>query len=552
MAMNRIKALKIVLIAGVSLVLMGFTSVAVRDGRLGRNIEILIEMFQELSLSYVDEIDSDELLNQAAQGLSSSLDPYTELITKDRMSELDMMTTGKYGGIGALIRADSDYVRIAEPYRGFPADRAGLKIGDAIVSIDGEDMKGRPTQEVSNKLKGDPGTMLHLTVRRIADGSIEKINVRRERIAIPAVSYYGMIDDSIGYILHGDFTEGCSSQVRKAVESLMAAGAKSLVLDYRNNGGGIVDEAVKILSLFVPASTEVVTMRGRGGKIKRVMKTEDEPIALNLPLVVLVNNSSASASEILAGAIQDLDRGVIVGERTFGKGLVQSTIPLEYDAWLKLTTAKYYIPSGRCIQSFDYRNKDGQRRADTVAVREFKTASGRKVYDGGGIMPDVELKPQTISTYAMMVYETGLVDEFVDSYYRNHPLSADSIEQFSISDADYEEFIAMIGNRTLEFDRQTHDIIVALADAVQEEGYGAAISDEIRTLASKLETDNATMLRNNRAAIQNYIERSIVLRAAYNDGVVRYGLRDDVCVAKARQILSDKESYKTILLPAAQ
>ncbi|MBR2333499.1 MAG: S41 family peptidase [Rikenellaceae bacterium] len=554
--MNRRKRVFVItLVSGVALLLMGFTSVAVRDGRLGRNIEILVSMLRDLSLYYVDEVDSDKLLRDAAKGMVSSLDPYTELITHDRMSELDLMTTGKYGGIGALIRADSDYVRIAEPYRDCPADRAGLKIGDAIVAIDGEDMRGRSTQEVSTKLKGDPGTTLHLTVRRVADGTMEKINIRRERISIPAVKYYGMVADSIGYILHCDFTDGSSAMVRKAVEQLMSEGAKSLILDYRENGGGVVQEAIKIVSLFVPAQTEIVTMRGRGGEVKTVLKTEDEPIALTVPLAVLVDGNTASSSEILAGAIQDLDRGVIIGERTFGKGLVQSTMPLEYDNYLKFTTSKYYTPSGRCIQSFDYHNQERDRsKATDSLVSEFKTAGGRKVYDGGGIAPDVAITPKEISNYAAMVYAAGLVDDFADEYFRTHEISADSVENFAITTADFDRFVAMVGDRTFDYDRQTHDIVLALAEAVEAEGYGEKLTNDIKNIASRLVEDrnNATMLRNNQELITDLIEEAIVLRAAYNDGVVRYRIADDKCVEKAVELLTDSEAYNKILSPDAQ
>jgi carboxyl-terminal processing protease len=554
--MNRRKRVfTITLVSGVALLLMGFTSVAVRDGRLGRNIEILVSMFRDLSLYYVDEVDSDKLLRDAAKGMVSSLDPYTELITHDRMSELDLMTTGKYGGIGALIRADSDYVRIAEPYRDCPADRAGLKIGDAIVAVEGEDMRGRSTQEVSSLLKGDPGTMLHLTVRRIADGSIEKMNIRRERISIPAVKYYGMVADSIGYILHCDFTDGSSALVRKAVEQLLNEGAKSLILDYRENGGGVVQEAIKIVSLFVPSQTEIVTMRGRGGEVKTVLKTEDEPIALSVPLVVLVDGNTASSSEILAGAIQDLDRGVIIGERTFGKGLVQSTMPLEYDNYLKFTTSKYYTPSGRCIQSFNYHKQEGDnsKQPDSL-VNEYKTVGGRAVYDGGGITPDIEIAPKKMSNYAAMIYVSGVVDDFADEYFRTHEISADSVEGFAITAADFDRFVEMVGDRTFEYDRQTHDVVLALAEAVEAEGYGEKLTGDIKALASRLveERDNATMLRNNQEVITDLIEEAIVLRAAYNDGVVRYRIRDDVCVDKAVDILTDSNAYNTILSPDAQ
>lgn len=548
---SRNKILKLTVVVVAAVVCLGFTSVAVRDAVLGRNIEVLVGMFRNLSLLYVDEVDSDQLLKDAAKGMASSLDPYTELITSDGMEEFELMTTGKYGGIGSLIRADSDYVRIAEPYRDSPADRAGLEIGDKIVEIDGRSMRGATTQTVSSLLKGDPGTSFKLTVRKFRTGEIQKLTIRRERIAIPAISYYGMLGDSLGYIHHVDFTDGCAKQMRSAVESLKKSGARGLVLDYRGNGGGIVQEAVAILSMFVPSGTEVLTMRGRGDGATKVFRTEGDPIAREMPIVVLVDGYTASSAEILAGALQDLDRGVIVGQRTFGKGLVQSSFPLGYDAYLKLTTAKYYTPSGRCIQSFDYSEggrAGGGHIADSL-ISEYTTAAGRKVYDGGGITPDEELEPEWVSKFAMMLYAEGLVDDYADAYVLRYGTDHIDAESFVLADKDYDDFVKMVAGRPLNYESHTRNIIKALRDMAAEEGYDEEIKADIESMERKVAGYNADLLERHRAQIVTMIEDALVLRAAYDEGVTRHHLPTDKAVARAAQLLSDGEAYRSVLTP---
>jgi carboxyl-terminal processing protease len=533
---------------------VGFTSVAVRDARLGQNIEVLVGMFRDLSLFYVDDVSTDKLLKDAAKGMAASLDPYTELYTTEGMEELEMMTTGKYGGIGSVIRADSDYVRIAEPYRGSPADRAGLQIGDKILSVDGKDLKGASTQEVSSRLKGEPGTTLRLTVRKFRTGEIQKLTIRRERIAIPALPYYGMLGDSLGYIHHNDFTDGCSGQMRKAIEELRKQGARGLILDYRGNGGGIVQEAISIISMFVPSGTEVLVMKGKAEGTSKVFRTTEEPIARTLPLVVLVDSYTASAAEILAGAIQDLDRGVVIGQRTFGKGLVQSTRPLGYDAFLKLTTAKYYTPSGRCIQSFDYSDKgrNGGSHIPDSLINEFSTAAGRKVYDGGGITPDVVLTPEYINKFPMMLYATGILDDYADLYTLKNGVDSIDIDSFALTDANYDDFVAMVGDRPLDYESETRSVIKALREISTEEGYAAEISTELEALERKVASNNEALLRRHRTQISDMIEECIVLRAAYSEGVARHSLHKDTTVAEAARLLSDSEAYTKILTPKAE
>ena len=387
------KSVRYALIAAATLVAAGaFTAASKPDFALGRNIQILFNMFRDVSAFYVDSVDTDEMLRDAAAGMTSNLDPYTVLIPEDEMEEFEILTTGKYGGIGALVRQSGDWIAIAQPYEGFPADKAGLVIGDKLLEVDGRSIRGLDVSEVSSMLKGSPGTALRLKVEKLLTGEQADVTLRRERIKISGIPYYGMIADGVGYILHDDFTEECSLDMRRALVELKKQGATSLIIDLRGNGGGILQEAVKILSLLVPKGTEVVSMKGRIGELDETFTTQTDPIDTRMPVVVLVNSQSASAAEIVSGALQDLDRAVLLGQRTFGKGLVQSTRPLGYNAFLKVTTAKYYIPSGRCIQALDYAHRNDDGSVGTVPdslIREFRTSGGRKVYDGGGVMPDV-------------------------------------------------------------------------------------------------------------------------------------------------------------------
>ena len=393
------------------------TFAARNDFGLGRNMEITVNMMRELSLGYVDPVDPDKLMEGAAEGMVSDLDPYTEFIPEDQMSNFELLTTGKYGGVGSLIRKKGDWVTIAQPYKGSPADRAGLKIGDKILAIDGKDAKGFTTEQVSSRLKGDPGSKVRVTVEHLTGGT-ETVTLQRERIAIPGVPYAGWVAEGIGYIRHSDFTEGCYEDMRAAIERLRSEGElKGLILDYRSNGGGIMQEAVKILGMFVPKGTEVVSTKGRTEDSRRVYRTESEPILPDLPLAVLVNGNSASASEIVTGALQDLDRAVIIGQRSYGKGLVQTPRPLGYNAMLKLTTAKYYIPSGRCIQAIDYsHSQEGTvRSVPDSLISEYTTRAGRKVYDGGGIMPDLFV-PLDTTVYTRLHRELSAKSIVLNAY----------------------------------------------------------------------------------------------------------------------------------------
>ena len=517
------------------------------DFGLGRNMEITVNMMRELSLNYVDPVDPDKLMEGAAAGMVSDLDPYTEFIPEKGMKDFELLTTGKYGGIGALIRQKEDYVRIAQPYEGSPADRAGLRIGDKILAIDGKDAHGFTSEQVSNGLKGEPGSKVRVTVEHL-DGSQVTCTIRRERIAIPGVPYAGWVADGIGYIRHSDFTEGCYEEMRAAIERLRSEGdLKGLVLDYRSNGGGIMQEAVKILGMFVPKGTEVVSTKGRTEESKQIFRTNTEPVLPDLPLVVLINASTASAAEIVSGALQDLDRAVLIGQRSFGKGLVQSTRPLGYNTMLKLTTAKYYIPSGRCIQAIDYsHSQQGDiRTVPDSLISEFSTRAGRKVYDGGGIMPDIRTEPEYISRFAVTLYALGFIEDFGDEYTRRNPDRKIDIRTFSISEADYDDFAAFMKDKEVPYESDTRRALKALKKAAEEDRF-ADLKERFEKLEAELKDDTGTNLETYRKQVIDAINNDIVMRHGYQAGVIEHSLPRDAEVQRAVELLGNPEEYLRI------
>mgnify|MGYP000652333593 CR=1 FL=1 len=521
------------------------TFAARNDFGLGRNMEIAVNMMRELSLNYVDPVDPDRLMEGAAAGMVSDLDPYTEYISEEGLSDFELLTTGKYGGVGALIRKKGDWVKISQPYAGTPSDRAGLKIGDLILSIDGKSAKGLTTEEVSGMLKGEPGSKVKITVMHL-DSTQQSVTLRRERISIPGVPYAGWVKEGIGYIRHSDFTEGCYEEMRAAIDRLRAEGElKGLVLDYRSNGGGIMQEAVKILSLFVPRGTVVVTTRGRNEQ--RDYRTEAEPILPDLPLAVLVDGSTASSSEIVAGALQDLDRAVLIGQRSFGKGLVQATRPLGYNTMLKLTTAKYYIPSGRCIQAIDYsHSQEGSvRTVPDSLISEFETRAGRKVYDGGGIMPDIDVEPEYISRFAATLYALGFIEDFGDDYMRRHAGDTIDVRTFTITDADYADFAEFMKDKKVPYESDTRRALKALKKAAEDDRF-ADLKNKFEQVEAELKDDTQTNLETYRTQVVETINNDIVMRHGYQAGVIEHSLSGDKEVKKAVEVLGDPAEYSRI------
>lgn len=526
-----------------------FTFASRDDFGLGRNMELLVNMMRELATHYVDKLDPDKMMRDAANGMVGNLDPYTAYLSEEDMKEFELATTGKYGGIGALIRKRGDYIVIAEPYKGSPADRAGLKAGDKIVAIGGDDAKGFTTEQVSSRLKGDPNTNVKVTIENLFDGKRRTLNIKRERIAIPGIAYAGMLNDSVGYVRHADFTDGCYDDMRAAIERLRAERElKGLVLDYRNNGGGILQEAVKIVSLFTPKGTEVVSTKGRVESENKTFRTELDPLLPDVPIVVLVNGNTASSSEIVAGALQDMDRAVIMGQKSFGKGLVQSSRPIGYDAYVKMTTAKYYIPSGRCIQNIDYseHRESGREVADSL-IREFKTRNGRKVYDGGGIMPDVSLDAEYISRFALTLYAMGIIDEFGDEYMKRHHADTIDVRRFSISDEEYERFVEFVKERNVAYTSETRLALDQLRRAVKADRFEQDMEKHIADIESGLKDDTESNLRTYRDEIVESLNSHIVLRYKYSEGAVEHSLEEDKEVAEAVKLLGDLSEYREIL-----
>ena len=517
------------------------------DHGLGRNMEIMVNLMHSIATQYVDEVDADKMMLNGAEGITSKLDPYTDFIPEKDMPDFETMTTGRYGGIGALIRKKDDYVIIAEPYKGSPADESGLKVGDKIVAINGEDMKGMKVDEISKRLRGEPNTIVKVTVEKLLTGEREELKIRRRRISIPSITYAGYVADGVGYIRHADFTDKCYDDMRAAIQHLQSKGElKSLILDYRNNGGGVLQSAIEVLSLFVPRGTMVVETRGRAKEQSRKFYTMHEPLLPDTPMAVLINGNSASAAEIVAGAIQDLDRGVLIGQRSFGKGLVQSTSPLGYNSYAKITVAKYYIPSGRCIQAMNY-SKEG--RAEQVAdslIKEFKTARGRKVYDGGGIMPDKRITPQYVSSFAVTLYLMGVIEDYGDEYIKRNGSKEIDVKNFSITDEDYADFEKLVMARDIPYKSESRAALEKLRKSLAKER-NTSLDGALEMIDKGLRDDKKSNLETFRKEIVEQINQNIVLRYAYAAGVIANSLRGDREVQEAVTLLSDTAEYKRII-----
>ena len=521
------------------------------DFGLGRNMEIMVNLMREITLQYVDDVDTDKLMQDGALGMVRNLDPYTTYMSEKEMDSFEVQATGKYGGIGSTIRMkrDSSGVVIAQPYKNSPADLAGLKIGDKFVSIDGEDVTKCTTEQISSRLKGTPGTKVKLAVKRLMTGKVEEMEIERARIAIPGVPYAGFVADGIGYIRHDDFTDGCYDDMRAEVERLREKGElKGLILDYRDNGGGSVAEAVKILSMFVPKGSKVLTMKGRAESSTRTYTTDSNPVLGELPLVALINGNTASASEIVCGALQDMDRAVLMGQRSYGKGLVQTLVPLGYNAYAKITTSKYYIPSGRCVQRINYSHSGGKdENVPDSLINEFRTSAGRKVYDGKGLMPDIKVAPDYISTFAVMLYNLGYIEDFLDEYMRRNPSLKVDNKSFTITDADYEDFVKFMADKDVPYESQTRMALELLQKTSKEERYDSDFADDLKQIESKLKDQKMDNLRNYRAEIMDLINGDVVLRHNYYQGVVEHNLVSDSTVMKAIDVLRDGERYSKIL-----
>lgn len=558
---ENMKVRKSIVGALVVLLGLGFSSFTEDDRSFqkAKNLDIFNAIFKELDMFYVDTINPEKMIQNGVNGMLALTDPYTEYYPEEEMSSLKEMITGKYGGIGAAIRyyKAKDRIAIVEPTEGMPAAEMGVKAGDIILSVGGKEMvRGSMSpQEFSSKvseaLRGEPGTSFVLKVLRPQenDSTEMEFKITRKSIRTNPVPYYGMLRDSIGYLYLTGFTDNCAKDVKKAFIELKQQGAKGLIFDVRDNGGGSLQEAVDIVNLFVPKGQEIVVTKGKLRQAEGSFKTSKEPVDVEIPLAVLVNGSSASASEILSGSLQDLDRAVIIGTRTYGKGLVQTTRPLPYNGTLKVTTSKYYIPSGRCIQAIDYakKNADGTvARTPDSLTHVFHTAAGREVRDGGGIRPDIEVKEDRFPNILFYLLNDDLIFDYVTRYCIKHPVLA-SVDSIRITDEDYKEFKELVKSRNFTYDRQSEKMLKTLKEVAEFEGYMEGASEEFKALEQKLNHNLDRDLDHFAPQIKKQIAQDIATRFFYQRGAVMERLKDDADLEKAIETLTNPEAYRKIL-----
>lgn len=551
------------MLAGAFIVMLGMGMTSFKEDdrnfQISKNLDIFNSIFKELDLFYVDTVNAEKMIQTGVEGMLSLTDPYTEYYPEEEVSSLKEMTTGKYGGIGAAIRyyEAKDRIAVVEPTEGMPAAEAGVKAGDIILSVGGKemvrgDMKPQEfSSKVSEALRGEPGTSFVLKVLRPLknDSTVMEFKITRKNIRTNPVPYYGMVKDSIGYLALSSFTENSAKDFKKAFIELKQKGAKSLIIDLRDNGGGSLSEAVDIVNLYVPKGQEIVVTKGKVRQAQGSYKTQNEPVDTQIPLAVLVNGATASASEIVSGSLQDLDRAVVIGSRTFGKGLVQTIRPLPYNGTLKVTTSKYYIPSGRCIQAIDYakKNADGSvaRTPDSLTT-VFHTAAGREVRGGGGIRPDIEVKGDKIPNIVFYLMNDDLIFDYATQYCWDHPTLA-SVDDFKLTDADYEAFKKLVKSRNFTYDRQSEKMLKSLKEIAEFEGYMTEAAEEFKALEKKLNHNLDRDLDYFAKPIKEYISQEIVTRYFYQRGAAMERLKDDTDLEEAIKVLQNPVRYREIL-----
>ena len=518
---------------------------------IAKSLDIYNSLLRELNLNYVDEINPGELNEAAIKAMLDGLDPYTVFIPESDIENAKFMTTGEYGGIGAVIQYDGEFTRISEPYYGWPAQKAGLIAGDVILEVNGVDCKKKNTQEVSDLLKGQPGTEVTIKLKRYGQDKPLEIKLKREKVKIDNIPYYKVFDNGIAYLSLSGFTRDAARELKeKFMEMRKDRQLKGFVLDLRGNGGGLMNEAVDIVNLFIPKGKAVVSMKGKAANANSMHPTTNDPVDLEIPLAILVDGNSASASEIVAGAIQDYDRGVIIGQRTFGKGLVQNILPLSYNTQMKVTVAHYYIPSGRCIQEIDYSHKKDttQMKKDTLG-KAFKTMGGRTVYEGHGITPDVKVDRDPYATVTAYLYAKNYIFDYANKYYSEHK-SIDSADRFQIDEATYQDFMKFVKDKKFSYTTESEKAIAKLKKTAKDEGYLDKIQPQIDLLEKNLAAEKDKDLLSNRKDIEELLRSEIVGRYYYQKGRIVTSLNDDLDLKRAFEILlntNGKDEYHTIL-----
>lgn len=550
MKFSRTKKLGII-VAGVLILAVSFYSFKQDDKnfQIAKNLDIYYTLFRELNSFYVDDVEPNKLVKTSIDKMLESLDPYTNYIPEDDVEDFKFMTTGEYAGIGALISKQNGKILIAEPYEGFPAQKAGLRAGDVLLEVSGKSTEKLSTEDVSNLLKGPASKPVLVKIQRYGQKKPMEIEILREKIQIDPVPYYGMIGKETGYIRLSNFTVDCTERVKMALIDLKEKyGAKSMVLDLRSNPGGLLMEAVRIANLFVPKGQEIVSTKGKVKQWDKIYTATENPVDTLMPLAVLVNRGSASASEIVAGAIQDLDRGIIIGTRTFGKGLVQTTRDLSYNAKLKITTAKYYIPSGRCIQALDYshRNVDGSVGAvpDSL-ISKFTTKKGRIVFDGGGVIPDVKVEDEALSNLAANLVAKSVIFDYA-TYFNSKTEKIASPEEYKISPEVYADFVQFVKNQDFKYESRTEEELDQLLDVAKKEKYYDISKDEFDKLKLKLGHNLDQDLEHFKTEISELLTDEIVSRYYYQKGAIKAALRDDSDIRKAIDMLGQPLGYAAI------
>lgn len=538
---------KIIIISSIVLVgLVGFNFT--QDYfEVSKNLDIFNTLYRELNISYVDEIKPGQLMKTGIDAMLESLDPYTVYISENDIEDYRYMTTGEYGGIGAQIREIDGKMYITEPYEGFAAYKAGLKAGDEIIEINGNVIKGK---DISPLVKGQAGTTLKMKIIHLGKTTPEEVSLVREEIKVKSVPYYEMVDSETGYIKLTGFTENCSGDVKEALLKLKGKGAKKLVLDLRGNPGGLLLEAVNIVNLFVDKGNEVVFTRGKVKDWDKHYLAVNNPVDTQIPLIVLVDNNSASASEIVAGSLQDLDRAVIIGQRSYGKGLVQQPRDLTYNAKLKVTVAKYYIPSGRCIQALDYSHKDAEGRVDKVPdslITAFKTKNGRIVYDGAGVMPELKLTPRKYSNILISLVNKNLIFKYVNEYMLKHPQLQAKSGSFKFSDDDYNDFISYLKDKDYSYKTQSDYELEDLKRDAEDEQYFSDIKNEYDALVKKMESNKKDDLIRFKNEIREFIEEEVISRFEYDKGRIANSLLYDDELKEALKLMANPVKMKEIL-----